>query len=97
MARILSHPFQLAANGTVATVEQQSELADAQQIGVLALTVVGERPLVPGFGVSDPNGRGFNGAELAAGVATYGPPVTIRRVSTKVRSAVEIAVTVEFE
>lgn len=87
MARILSHPFRLLPNGAVATVEQESDLADAEQIAVMALTVRGERPLVPGFGVTDPAYGGFDAGELVAGLAVYGPPRTI--VATPIRWATD--------
>lgn len=97
MARILSHPFRLASNSAVATVDQDSAVADAEQIAVLALTRPGERPLAPGFGVTDPVYTGFNPAELTAGVAVYGPPVTIRQVTAEPVSDVEQRVQIDFE
>lgn len=97
MARILSHPFRLVANGSVATVEQDSEQADREQIAVLALTVTGERALVPNFGVTDPTFAGFEAAELRAGVATFGPPVTITDVRTTMQPDDTELVEVDFE
>lgn len=82
MAKILSHPFRLGPNGSVVTHEQDSEEADRNQIGVLVLTVAGERPLTPGFGITDPSFAGVMPAEIAAGVATFGPPVSVSDVRT---------------
>lgn len=96
MPGILSHPFRLHA-GRVATVEQDSDTADAEQIAVLALTRLGERPLVPGFGMTDPTFVGFDEGELRGGVAVYGPPVTIHRVTTTQLGEAEQAVDVAFE
>lgn len=79
MALILSHPFRLQ-RGRVATVEQQSDAGDAEQIAVLCLTRPGERPLVPGYGLPDPAFSGFEPAELAAAVAMWGPDVTLEAV-----------------
>jgi hypothetical protein len=97
VARILSHPFRLALTGAAATVEQDTDQADAEQIAVLALTVRGERPLVPGFGVTDPVGGGFTPAELIAGVTMYGPPRTISTIDTRYASDTEQVVEVVYE
>lgn len=80
MAQILSHPFRLAGNGSIATVEQDSEGGDAEQLAVLALTRTGERGVVPGFGIADPTFAGFSASEFAAGVAIWGPPVHLGEV-----------------
>lgn len=80
VASILSHPFRFTADGRVATVDQASPIADAEQIAVLALTRLGERPLVPGFGMADPTFAGFETSALAAGLALWGPPVTVDRI-----------------
>lgn len=82
MARIISHPFRLGPGGAVATVEQGTDQANTEQIAVLALTRTGERPLVPGFGVTDPAFIPYRPGELVAGVATWGPSVRISSVDT---------------
>lgn len=99
MARILSHPFRLTLAGTVATVDQDTEQADAEQLAVLALTRVGERELVPAFGMTEPVFADFDVADFVAGVATYGPPVDIVNVSTSPvgDAGRELLVTVEFD
>lgn len=81
--RLLSHPFRLAAGGSVATVAQGTDAANIEQVAVLALTVAGERPMVPGFGVSDPVFAQFRPAELAAGLAKWGPPVQLGDVDVR--------------
>jgi hypothetical protein len=95
-AQIFSIPFRLTAAGTVATVEQGSDRANAEQIGVLCTTIIGERDLVPGFGLTDPAFRGIRAGELAAKVARWGPPVKVTSVSSHVVSATETDVTVGF-
>ena len=62
----LAIPFVLAADGTVATVEQDSEIEIAQCVGVLASTVVGSRIEVPPYGVPDPT---FTATAATAGLA----------------------------
>lgn len=94
---ILSHPFRLTPSGQVATVFQDTPEANAEQVAILALTKTGERPLVPAFGITDPAFRRVEPAELAAGVAAYGPPVTLRRVDVRPLNDSTTAVDVEFE
>ena len=81
-AQILSHPFRLLPNGRIATVEQTSDEAHAEQLAVLLLTRIGERPLEPGFGITDPTFGSIRATEIAAGVAAYGPPVSIVDVTS---------------
>lgn len=97
MARILSHPFRIAANGAVAAVEQDSEQADREQIAMLILTKRGERPLAPGFGITDPTFDRVSASEVTAGVALYGPPVNVTEVLTTITAADEQLVEVRFE
>lgn len=77
MARRLSFPFRLLPNGRAATVEQGSVDGDRESIAQLILTRPGERPLRPGFGMTDPTFAGFEPTELTALVAMYGPTVDI--------------------
>lgn len=97
MARILSHPFRLARDGTVATVEQTDDQAHAEQLAVVIATRRGERPLAPTFGITDPAFGTVDAAELAASVATFGPPVTIAEVAVDYTTPGVAAITVAFE
>lgn len=99
MSAILSHPFRLAPSGSVATVEQDTAAADAEQIAVLILTRTGERPLVPAFGISDPVFAELNPAEVLAGIATYGPPVDIESFNARPAgpAGTELVVELEFD
>lgn len=76
MSRVLSHPFRLGPNGSPVTVEQDSEAGLVEQLGQLALTRRGERPVTPGFGTTDPAFAGFDIGDLAAQVQRFGIPVT---------------------
>lgn len=97
MALTLSFPFRLLANGAAAAVEQTSDAGMAEKIAQLILTRPGERELVPGFGVPDPVFGGLSAADLRAGVAAYGPPVTITSVTaTPQPDGITQAVSVEF-
>lgn len=71
--RLLSYPFRLTPAGDVATVEEGTEDAAAEDLAVLILTRKGERSLVPDYGITDPTFRSLNLAELAVGVTDYGP------------------------
>lgn len=94
--RIISHPFRLAPGGNVATVEQDTDAANAEQIAVLAMTRAGERPMVPGFGLTDPAFAGFRPAELAAGLKAWGPPVAVGDITSRPADDATELVTVEF-
>lgn len=78
---LLSHPFRLEPNGHVAKVEDDTEEAYAEGIAILALTRKGERPLVPGFGLTDPTFDGLSLSELNIALADYGPPVEVTDVA----------------
>ena len=80
MAVILSHPFRLEVDGSIAVVDQDTETADAEQLAVLVLTVTGERPLVPSFGVPDPTFAALSVGDVNAGIGTFGPPITVDAV-----------------
>ena len=97
MARIFSHPFRIGANGSVQTVEQTSDEANAQQIAVLALTRFGERSMVPSFGMSDPIFDQFRPAELAAGIALYGPPVELTSINVEPKEDNTLLIDVRFD
>jgi hypothetical protein len=96
VAPILSYPFRLAPDGTVATVEQNSDQGNAEQIGVTLQTIQGERPLQPGFGIPDPVFAGVQPGVITAQTARYGPPVKIVAVELTARSDTETDIRVTF-
>lgn len=96
MARILSFPFRFTTSGQIATVEQGSEQGNREQIAVLCLTVTGERPLAPGFGISDPMFGGVEPSEITAGVAAHGPDVQITDVRVTQDSPTTQRVDIDF-
>lgn len=93
---ILSWPFRLTATGAIATVDQDDQGADAEQIGVLILTIQGEREMEPGFGIPDPVFRGIDSGAIVNGVRLYGPPVRIDNVLVSTPDAATQAVQVNF-
>lgn len=100
--RLLSYPFRITAAGDVATVEDGTEDAAAEDLAVLILTRKGERTLVPDYGITDPTFQSLNLAEVAVGVADYGPPgVTVDDVTVTYPSdtleRIELTVTLPQE
>jgi hypothetical protein len=73
MTAVLAHPFRLAGSN-VATVDDDSEAGARQEIAVLVTTQLGERLMVPDYGVTDPTfGSGLDLAEVNAGLSEFGP------------------------
>lgn len=79
---VLAFPPRTTPNGTLATVAVDSDDHHAQQIGILAATIRGERQMAPSFGLTDPAFVGLDAGELAAQMQVYGPPVAIVDIVT---------------
>jgi hypothetical protein len=94
--QILSVPFRLTPNGAAATVDQDSDEADAEQIGVLIATRIGERRDAPGFGIPNPVFVGVDPGAITNGVALYGPPVQIDDIKVTYPDELTQQVTVDF-
>ncbi len=94
---ILSHPFRLTSTGSAATVTDATPEAYAEGLAHLILTRRGERHLVPAFGVTDPAFGVLHPAEVTAGVALFGPPVTLVAVDMSYPSDTVERVEVVFE
>lgn len=97
MTAILSHPFRLLPNGAAATVEQDSDQANAEQIAVLVTTYLGERPLSPGFGVTDPVFGGLDNSEVLAGIEAFGPPVDVSDIRSTWESDSTQLISIDFD
>lgn len=69
----ISFPFRLTPTGAVATVERGSDAEIDEAIAVLVLTVIGERPMRPGYGVPDPAFAGLYPGDIQVGLDTHGP------------------------
>jgi len=94
--RVFSHPFRLTANGSLATVEQNSTQAIAEQIAMLILTEQGERVMLPNFGITNPAFGEVDSTEIALQVALYGPSVSIGSVNAYYQDDSVLTVNVEF-
>lgn len=97
VAQLLSFPLRLLPNGSIATVEQNSDEGDAEGVIQLLLTRIGERRLTPGFGMPDPAFAGFEPTALAAALALYGPPVAPTHVEVLAETDTVQRVRIEFE
>lgn len=78
--RVISFPFRLDLNGSVATVQQDSDTEIEEQIALAMLTRTGERIQVPTFGVADPAFVGFAAGNLQRHLDDFGPRVDITTV-----------------
>lgn len=96
MTQVIRFPPSLAADGSMATVDQDDVEADAELIAAMVLTRPGERPLWPTFGITEPTFAALSKAELAAGVNEYGPDVTITDVRVTDETATAQNVEIEF-
>lgn len=94
--RIISFPFRLTANGDLASVEQNSAQGAAEQIAMLIQTEIGERVMLPSFGVTDMTFHRPDEGEIALGVALYGPQVTVTSVTSYYQSDDTLIVGLEF-
>ena len=97
MTTLISFPFRLTANGSVATADDGSEDYLQEELAQLIRTQPGERTLVPTYGIPDPAYAGFDEAVLRAQVGIFGPPVTIRAVDIAYLSDAEQDVIVYFD
>lgn len=93
---LLSHPLRLLPNGEIATVTQDGDAANAEHLATLCLTEIGERPLEPGFGITDPTFTGFEPGEVVAGVDLYGPDVAISDVRSRFETDATQLVELDF-
>lgn len=96
MAQILSYPFRVGPAGQIATVEQDTPQAHGELIEVLVLTHIGERPLAPGFGVTDPLFSVIEPTEISAGISAYGPDVTVNAVNTTQADSQTVRVQIDY-
>lgn len=89
----LSLPLQVAADGALVAVEQDSPAEIAQSVALLLSTRPGERRSVPDYGTEDPRGAGLDADELNAAVAEWedrADPVTVEMVATGIEEYAEV-------
>lgn len=69
----MSFPPRLTPQGTFATTPYGSDEAVDEAIAVLTLTRVGERIMVPDYGIHDPVFAGLTIGDIQTGISEYGP------------------------
>lgn len=94
---MISFPFRLDPNGSIATVEQDADQYVEEQIALALLVRPGERIQVPTFGTADPAFAGFQVAALQRHLIDFGPRVTVRTVSIDYTSEGQERVAVDWE
>lgn len=79
--QLMAFPFRIAPNGFVATVLDDTDEEYAQELEVLIGTHLGERHLVPQYGVEDLAFDPTPITTVAAQVEKFGPPVEITNIT----------------
>jgi hypothetical protein len=79
---LLAHPFRVTAGGRLATVVDGSDEAHAEALADVVLTHLGERELLPDYGITDPAFAGVNVAQINACLDRYGPPIAVVDAAT---------------
>lgn len=97
MTQLIAYPFTITPGGRVATVDHDTSVARGQQLAVLVATNIGERVLVPAFGIPDPAFRGVNVEDVRAGVELFGPPVDVTAVTAAAVEAGSQKVRISFD
>lgn len=92
----LAIPFEVGADGTVATVEQDSPAEVVQSVANLVGTRPGTRLMVPEYGVEDPNFLGLDQNALAHAVASWEPRAQVN-VAVTPGNLTQIVVEVKTE
>jgi len=94
----LAHPFRLAGDGTVATVEQDGDGFLDQCIQTVAGTVVGEREMCMPYGVPDPAWHGLEADDIRAALSLFGPHgIVIQSVETEWVGELSARVTINWD
>lgn len=73
MGAMFAYPFRIGPNGSVVLTDENSDEGISQLIASAVLTHLGERPMFPTFGITDPVFGQVSTAQLKACLAAYGP------------------------
>jgi hypothetical protein len=96
MVKLISYPFRLSVNGSVATIEEGEDYY-GDELAMLVRTVPGERELVPTYGIQDPTFGAFNRFELLQKISTFGPPIDIVNTSSYFVSDGRVKVNISYQ
>lgn len=94
--RLISFPFRLSTNGSVATIDPGSDEEVQEAIAVAVHTRPGERPLWDDFGIPDPAYVGIDAADVQVVLDDYGPEGIIVETANS-EPIDELTTSVEFE
>lgn len=86
MSEHLRLPFSLTANGTFATVQEDTDSEVVQNVAVILRTRQDERLATPRFGTADPTFTGLDPAQVLPVVGEYEPRATLRIVQAAIRA-----------
>ena len=102
MTGTIRFPFRLTASGQVACAPYGSKQEVNDAIVAVVLTDVGERPLSPGFGITDPVSEAINdvdmGSDIQAALSAYGfEDVNISEATVSPHSSGRASVLVQWD
>lgn len=80
MSATLRHPFRLDAAGAIGTVRQATPAHAVEVVYHVVACQLGERPLAPSWGVSDPLANGLDADDIRSAVAYCEPDIDITYV-----------------
>lgn len=78
--QLIAHPFRLGDDGRIQTHEQDSNAYLAERIALVLGSRLGERPLVPAFGVGDPTFDGLTLASVQNQMVVFEIPAVITNI-----------------
>lgn len=96
MAETLQVPFRFAA-GKAAKVDARSDAGLLQQVAVLLMTRLGERPMRLALGVHDPTWHDLDLVEANSALRTFGSGVRLARLSAEWADATTRRLVIEAE
>lgn len=82
MARVLTLPLTVAANGSMSTITQDHPTEIAQSVALLLATRPGERRTLPEYGLADPVFAGLDPAVVAEVIAEWEPRADAQLIET---------------
>ena len=97
-AQLITHPFRLQLDGSVATAPPGSDELVETQIAALVGTQIGERPMAWTFGIPDAAFGALSAEDIRAGLALHGPDgISINGVTSRVVDEVETVAVVSWD
>lgn len=95
--QLISFPFRLNKQGTVATADDTSAEYCAERLAIILGTRPGERVMNPDFGINDPAFEGFTETALRIQVARSGMPIDLGTIKRMYLDDAREQVTIQFD